>query len=373
VELVEPANERDNGWNRDWNRLCTYQKSLYALYKSDSLTAGIPVLGPSFACTSESALQFGSACSGVQDVVDMGNLHAYSGLYPESPQAGGWGIGLPDAINRYRKVCGDKPIFDGESGYKMSGGLSGHPCISQRAAAKYSLRHVLVRIINGVNRIYFYQLINDGEDFGLLNDDGSPRKQFIALRNFIALMSDTGEAFEPEELIYTLEGDLGNVHHILFQKRDKTFMLILWQGVNGSSGDNWNHTNDINNPDRALTLKFQKSFKHANTYRPSFETSAEGGNGIKPVEELENVSTIDLKVPDHILVVEVYDIKEAGNPVPSKRHMKKTARMGGPAVKRLSIGKNAGGIVITIPGPKPGSSMAPAMKPALFDLRGIRY
>ncbi|MGV8879988.1 MAG: hypothetical protein ACOH2A_13265 [Sphingobacteriaceae bacterium] len=305
VDLIEPANERDNGWKSDWFKLCSYMKSFYSMYKADAKTAAVPLLGPSFANTRNSAVEFAKVCTDASSNMDMGNLHAYSGLFPESALAGGWGIGFKQAITSYRAICADKPIIETESGYKMSEGASGHPAVSQRTAAKYSARLVLERMRFGVNQLYFYQLINDAEDFGLLNADGSARLQFTALKNFIHLMADAGGDFSPGTLNYALTGDLQDIRQMLFQKQNGNFMLIIWQGVNGSEGGtNNNDYKDIDHPDRKVTLHLTKKASAINVYRPSFKEMPQG-NGQKPVARFKNSAVVELSVPDHILIVEI--------------------------------------------------------------------
>ena len=305
VDLIEPANESDNGWKSNWTRLCTYLTEYYKVFKGDKATASIPLLGPSFANTKNAAIELGKACATAGDNFEIGNLHAYSGLYPESPLAGGWGISFDKAIEGYRAISQNKPMMESESGYKMDEGARGHPAVSQRAAAKYAPRIVLGRLSKGVSRLYFYQLINATEDFGMLNDDGSPRLQFTSLKNFIHLMADEGKSFKPGELKYSLTGDTTTIHQMLFQKRNGKYMLLVWQGVNGSDkGTKRNDYTDIENPDRKLTLNLPRKAKTVNIYRPSFDSMPDG-NGVNPIETLKNQSAINLSVPDHILVIEI--------------------------------------------------------------------
>lgn len=305
IDLIEPANERDIGWKYDWVKLCGYMKAYRDSYKADKLTASIPLLGPSFANTRNSAADFAKVCTAAAMHMDMGNLHAYSGLFPESPLAGGWGISFEKAIESYRGISAAKPIIETESGYKMSEGADGHPAVSERTAAKYAPRLVLNRLKNNVSKLYFYQLINNAEDFGLLNDDGSERLQYTSLKNFIHLMADAGADFVPGTLKYALTGDVNNVHQMLFQKRNGQFLLVIWQGVNGSDGGTKNndHT-DIENPERKLVLNLAKKATAVKVYRPSFDKMPDG-NGMRPFASFQNKSTITLSVPDHLVVVEI--------------------------------------------------------------------
>jgi hypothetical protein len=305
IDMIEAANERDNGWKKDWVKLCDYMHSLYKIYKADPETSSIPLVGPSFANTRNSAVDLSGTCTDAMNTMDVGNLHAYSGLYPESRQNGGWGISFDEAVANYRKIAGSKPLIESESGFKMSQGMQGHPSVSEKTAAKYSPRLVLNRISRGVNMLYFYQLINNSEDFGLLNNDGTPRLQFISLKNMIKLMADDGNEFAPGELDFYLSGDMKDICQMLFQKSNGNYYLVVWQGINGSiDGTQKNNYTDITNPDRSVTLNLREKAGEINLYRPSFDTQPLG-NGTNPVMTLRNKKKVRLSIPDHILVVEM--------------------------------------------------------------------
>ena len=141
----------------------------------------------------------------------------------------------PDRCTRRQRYGSTKPVWATECGYKQSGSQSGHSAVTSRAAAKYLPRTFLSHLQRGAPRVFIYQLINNNsEDFGLLNNNGSPRLQFTAVKNFIALFQDRGASFTPGTLSYTLGGSLTGIQQMLFQKRDGRFYLAVWQGVPSS-------------------------------------------------------------------------------------------------------------------------------------------
>ncbi len=300
IEAVEPPNERDNtgnGWEAELRSFMTW---MYPAYRGDPATQAITVLGPSFADTRNSPLSLASAFPGASNYLEYGNLHDYSGLFPESPQAGGWGISLPAAFETYRRVSGTKPPWVTENGYKMSGSGPGHPAVTQRAAAKYLPRQFLVHLRMGVEKFYIYELIDDHEDFGLLNIDGSYRLQYTSVRNFISIFNDPGSSFNTGSMSYSLSGDMSGVEHLLLQKRNGAFYLVLWQGVASVSGTTDGALRDIEPSARKLTLNLATRIREAHTYLPSFSmqqtASYSNANGI---------GSVTVSVPDHILVVEL--------------------------------------------------------------------
>jgi hypothetical protein len=305
VDLIEPANERDIGWKADWGKLCAYMVNYRDIFNANVNTKAIPLLGPSFANTRNSALELGLVCKDASALMDMGNLHAYSGLYPESPMAGGWGISFDQAVNSYRSISGNHPFVETETGYKMSEGADGHPAVSERTAAKYAPRLVLSRLKAGISQVYFYQLINNSEDFGLLKTDGSPRLQYTALKNFIYLMRDEGGSFEPGVVEFSLGGNLDGIQQQVYQNSKGKFLVLIWQGVEGSKGGTKNNDyNDLDNPERKLRLTLTEKAKQIKVYRPSFDTMPDG-HGIKPVNTYLGTRAVSLSVPDHVVCVEI--------------------------------------------------------------------
>ena len=195
-----------------------------------------------------------------------------------------------------------KPVWASENGYKMIHSSSGHPAVTQRAAAKYLPRQFLSHLLRGAPRLYVYQLLNhNSEDFALLNGDGSPRLQFTAMKNYIATFNDPGAPFTPGTLRYTLGGDLTNLQQALFQKRDGRFLLAVWQGVPSSTAPATDSgIADIEPARRALTLTLGLPITRATIYEPSFATA--------PVQSYANatgVGVIPLSVADHLQVIEL--------------------------------------------------------------------
>jgi hypothetical protein len=308
VAMVEPFNERDCDRTSDWRPVVRdFQKAMWQSYKSDPATADIPVLGPSFCNTRDSPGSLAKVFPDAAEYMDRGNLHDYSGRATEGSRGGGWGIDLDRAIAEYRKLAGSKPLVSSETGYKMSGPVWNHPVVSERAAAKYIPRLFLAHLLKGFTHVFLYQLINDAEDFGLLNDDGTPRLQFHAIRNYIALFRDPGPDFKTGALDYALEGDTSDVWKVLLQKRDATFYLVLWQGV--SSHNSW-FSRDLEPAPRPLTLQLRTPIATARTYFPSF-------NGTTPVATYDKPTSIRLGVPDHLLVIELAPAEGRSLPAPA--------------------------------------------------------
>ena len=306
VESVEGPNE----WNQKFNTnfeykgknfpegLKNYQADLYSAIKSDPATAHLPVLAPSISAGNQ--LKKSIAQLGKIDC-DINNMHSYpGGRIPSTP-------GLDATFIPYSiKSCGeDKPLIATETGYHNA---TRHPKgISEEAAARYITRLFLEYFNRGVERTYTYELIDlkpnptaDNRNFnwGLLRSDGTPKKEFLAIRNLIELLKDSGKqtssSFPLESLDYSLKGDKTNINHTLLQKKDGKFYLILWQEV--ASYDLETKSN-LKVPDRSLELILNTKITKATIYRTNWKQAL--------VKTIADPQKISIEVPDYPLVIEL--------------------------------------------------------------------
>ena len=229
-EGYEAPNELDNSRDANWAQtLSDFVPRLYHAVKSDPATASYPVIGPSLI-----HLQDYSRLPGIASDFDFANLHNYfSGRNPGTEGWGANGYGsIAYNIKLASSVWPDKPIMTTETGYYTD---AGHDSLPVKLEGEYVPRLVLEQLLHGIQRTYFYELIdengaNQGNEgyFGLAHADGSPKPAYLALKNMIALFTDPGPAFHPVNLDFSLDGAPGNVHHLLTAKRDGSYYLALW-------------------------------------------------------------------------------------------------------------------------------------------------
>jgi len=282
-------------------------RDFYTIFKADGKTKYLPLLGPSAARTLTPYSSYGD----LSDYMDFGNLHCYpGGAHVEGPQGGGWGRSLDSAISAYNLVSGSKPAYSTETGYQNPEPGHRNTPVSERDCAKYTPRAVFYYIRKGIKSFYQYEMINSRseENFGLLNDDTSPRLHYLAMKNLITLFEDPGNTFIPDALDYTITGQTSDIYHSLFQKHDGTFLLAIWQGVKSCNESSTNPT-DIE-PARlniTLTLNGVKA-SEIKEYRPSFNAMPDG-NGTSPIKIVRNVSSASFTIPDHVVVLAISTIK----------------------------------------------------------------
>ena len=87
----------------------------------------------------------------------------------------------------------------------------------------------------GVHKNYFYELLDESSSpgYGLIDSSMKPKLAYTAVSNLLELMEDPGPSFQTGGLSYTLSGAATDVHHLLLQKRDGAFYLVLWIEASG--------------------------------------------------------------------------------------------------------------------------------------------
>jgi hypothetical protein len=229
-EGYEAPNEYDLSHDPDWaGTLSKFVTRLNATVKANSSTSRFPVIGPSL--TSQGAfLKMRGLCS-----FDSANLHDYFG--GRNPGTLGWGSNgygsITWSLGNVTTACPGKTVMTTETGYQTDPAMT--QGIPEDIAAKYLPRVVLEQWQRGIKRTYLYELIDfppgrgAGDSmFGLLRSDFSPKPAYSSLMNLLHLLADPGPSYAGEELKFTLTGEVSDVHHVLFQKRNGIFYLALW-------------------------------------------------------------------------------------------------------------------------------------------------
>lgn len=286
IDALEGWNEVDKtgtDWATNW---VLWQTTLYATYEADGTWQHLPVVASSLA-RPKNADRLGNRSA----IFDFGNLHSYPGSDLPSTVSKVW-------IPQWDKIAAPKPHWATETGYNNCLTCSG-AVISERASGKYYSRLWFEYFNRGVVRTAAYELIDQGvsgsqrsHHWGLLRHDGTPKPQFTATRNLIALLGDPGPPFAPGRLAYTLSDSTGAIHSTLLQKRDGRFYLALWQEVTV-----WKSKTkiDISNPTRAVTITLPTSAT-LRVYGP-LQTD-------NPIQE-DTGTSITVQVPDEVVVVEI--------------------------------------------------------------------
>jgi hypothetical protein len=108
----------------------------------------------------------------------------------------------------------------------------------------------------------------------------------------VSLLKEPGAKFTPKSLDYTLSGDTEQVHSTLLQKSTGEFYLILWQDATSWDAEN---KKDISVPKQQVTVNLNTFISKAEVYEPK--------NSTTPIQIANELTKLELGVPDHPLVV----------------------------------------------------------------------
>jgi hypothetical protein len=275
---IEGGNEEDDSYPASLGNTVQatayFQQQLYALGQQIHL----PVINMSFGSGWTAANNWQG------DYGTVGNLAAYANYanahtYPNAGQ-------LPDAsiqqLNTLAQMAATQPVMTTEIGWSTS-------VFDETAIAKYVLDATMDGIKDGDSGMYFYGLFDDGSgNWGLFNADGTPRPAATALHDLTTLLTDTGASaatFTPGSLNYTLSGTISGDNSVLIEKSDSSFWLSLW-----------NETESVNAP-HTITVNLGEQAASVVEYDPLTGTSS--------IETWSNVSSVQVSVPDHPVLLEI--------------------------------------------------------------------
>lgn len=228
VESLEAPNEWDLRGGGNWlEETKRFQRELHSTVHADPELDGIPVVGPSVGrhFRVQELRDFG-------DSIDIANVHNY-------PRGGPPEEDLEAELANARAMAPGKPLYVTETGYHTAVNQTDRQApVSEQAQADYLTRTLLENYRLGVQRTYIYQLV-DGQPepsyedqeqhFGLLRNDLSEKPAYDAVRHLLTSLADPGPSFIPEPLAVSVVSEDADVQHLLLQKRDGTYYLILWR------------------------------------------------------------------------------------------------------------------------------------------------
>lgn len=243
-EGYEAPNEIDQAKIPDWpDKMRNYLNTVYSVCNS----LHVRLIGPSLT-RAESYPAIGD----ISNVIHYGNLHNYpAGRHPGSSGWGSNGYGsLNYNLTNVSSYARGLPVITTETGYTND--LSAANSVSPEITAKYLPRLLAYQYTHGIRRTYIYELLSSGhEDFGLLTRDGAEKPAYRAVAGLMSLVDDRDSRPEADLLSYQLSGAGPDVQHLLLQKSDGRFLLLVW--LESSSFD-VPHARALAVPDQPVTL-----------------------------------------------------------------------------------------------------------------------
>lgn len=234
MEQLEAPNECDVPGNCGLTALAGIDNMLGFLPTIDGAgtNLGVPVVGPSF--TQQPS--FASAGNISSQITDN-NLHVYFG--GRNPGSTGWGDFDPEGnsygsfawwLDQANIDAPGMPVEVTETGYMAYPTTTTPYTLPESVEASYTPRTLLLAFQKGIKRTYLYELLDEvsSPGYGLLSSDLTPKPAFTAVENLVSNLQDKGPSFSPGKLAYSIAGGGSSLNHLLLQKRDGSFWLILW-------------------------------------------------------------------------------------------------------------------------------------------------
>jgi hypothetical protein len=312
IENCDP-NWSETSWSRNYRQ---FQQRLYEQVKADPELRHLPVvLGPMARLDNlEQVGDLSGSC-------DKGNDHSYPGALGKPSQESGGGTkdsvrSMDEVVAKVQKVCPGKKLWITETGYEEKvDGQHNKYLVTRKAKAKYLPRIYANYYLQGqIEKTFLYVLLSAvttrPTEFGIIDTNLQPTPAYYGIKNMTSLLGEASwnqqtqawqyPDFEPSSLKYTLEGDNTDIKHLLLQKSDGTFYLLLWQEVYAYDDQ---QGRDIVNPDRPIELKLDgEVIEKANKYLLYNESNPSAE--LAPLDTWTDVTSLSLSVPDHILVLE---------------------------------------------------------------------
>jgi hypothetical protein len=234
MEQLEAPNECDIVGNCGLTALAGIDNMLSFLPTIDEAgtNLGVPVVGPSFT-QQASFVSAGNISSQITD----NNLHVYFG--GRNPGSTGWGALDPEGnsygsfawwLDQANIDAPGMPVEITETGYMAYPTTTTPYTLPESVEASYIPHTLLLAFQKGIKRTYLYELLDEvsSPGYGILNSDLTPKPAYTAVENLVSNLQDKGPSFSPGMLAYSITGGGPSLNHLLLQKRDGSFWLILW-------------------------------------------------------------------------------------------------------------------------------------------------
>ena len=317
------------------------QSALYSAIKSDAAASGVKVIESSFGQVSTfgTLKAIGNA--------DYANAHVYFGT-DNNPGWNGW---IPYVMGLAQDIAPGKQVAITETGYSTATGSASD--VDDTVQAKYTLDDILDEFQDGAPVINLYELVDeqndrgDAEDnFGLFNNNWTPKPAATAVRNLLSILKDTGSVAAPGALTYGLSGMPTAGNSQLFEKSNGTFVLALWNDTRLASATTGA---DLTVAPVTVTLSLAQEFGTIDVYDPL--------SGSSPVQVASNAQSLQISLPDHPILITLSQPASAKaavtSPVlnvPSRETVAATttAAIAGISIKDAFAAGNAGNLMLGV-------------------------
>ncbi len=183
-------------------------------------------------------------------------------------------------------------------------GVAAEEGVNQDVQARYTLDYVLDAAAQGVPATYLYELLDERPDvnntdreqhYGLFNTNGTAKPAATALHNLTTILADPNDRVTTRTgIAYTTSNLPASGHTLELAKANGASDIVVW-----AEPSIWNQATaaPAAAPTATVAVNFAMVMQSVLVFDPFIGTT--------PIARLSNVSSVNLAVTDHPLIVEV--------------------------------------------------------------------
>ena len=296
VAAVEGANEINN-FPVTFNGVgglqgaVAMQQAIYSLAHADAALPGVAVYY--FTGYDAGNVAVGPNPATTAGLADYDNQHPY-------PQGGqppaGW-VARTQALPNETPANG--PAVYTETGYSNTGTFGGN--LGLVGQAKYTLDLLMDDAQTGVAHTYLYELMEEGDGFGLFAANNNPNPVATAIHNLTTILADTGTVSSTATAAnYTISGMPSSGHSMALLRSTGATDIVVWAEPQISAS--------VSGPAVNVVVSLGATYGTVKVFDPLQGTAA--------TQTLTNVGSVTLSLTDHPLIVEVSNDSVAPPPPP---------------------------------------------------------
>ena len=280
-----------------WVPAAQAMAAIYHAVHADPKLAGTPVYHLTFGGYQPD----NAGLTSIVGTADYANIH----VYPSNGAQPGFDNGKNSLLDEYHNEYAGQsfPKMVTEFGYPTDLTSNG---VSPAAQAKLTLNGIMDAFAAGFEQAYLYELFDeansqtdDQANYGLYNFDGTAKPIAVDLHNITAILADpagdggTGQS-ATGKLNFTIKGPVTSSNSLLLEKTTGAFDIVIW-----AEPQIWNASihSQVTAATQNTTIQLGGTYQKVEVFDPTVGSAA--------TQVLTNISSVDLGLTDHPLIVQV--------------------------------------------------------------------
>jgi trimeric autotransporter adhesin len=285
ISSIEAPNEI-NAWPISYDGITNTTSAGIAVTEAlwSSVKGNPPIYAPTLSDGESNVLTSETALGNLAPYVSYGNVHIYACCSNNV-----WQYDMPYWLPVLQKdTLGRLPVVT-ETGYQ-----TGPSSVDDLSAAKYTLNLLLENALNGIARTYLFELADESSSYtyGQFNVNWTPKTGATAIHNLTSILQAAGSGRPSSAPQYSVSG-LPATGHSLILGSSSVFDLAVWVDA---TVYNPSTETDITAQAYTATVKLGATYPTVKIFDPM--------TGTAPIETYSNVSSIQVSVSDHPLIVQ---------------------------------------------------------------------